>query len=33
FGVAMRALCRVCDQAGIGYQLREFSDIQQDRGF
>ena len=33
FGVALRALCRVCDDAGIGYQLRQFSDIQKDRGF
>jgi len=33
FGVALRALCRVCDDAGIEYQLREFSDIQADRGF
>ncbi len=33
FGVALRALCRVCDDAGIGYKLRDFSDIQQDRGF
>ena len=33
FGVALRALCRVCDQAGIEYRLRDFSDIQKDRGF
>ena len=33
FGVAMRALCRVCDATGIGYRLRDFSDIQSDRGF
>jgi len=33
FGVALRALCRVCDNAGIGYRLRDFSDIQKDRGF
>ena len=33
FGVALRALCRVCDKAGIGYRLRDFSDIQRDRGF
>lgn len=33
FGVALRALCRVCDQAGIGYRLRDFSDVQNDRGF
>ena len=33
FGVALRALCKVCDNTGIGYQLRDFTDIQQDRGF
>lgn len=33
FGVALRALCRVCDQAGIEYRLRDFTDIQKDRGF
>ncbi len=33
FGVALRALCKVCDNTGIGYQLRDFADIQQDRGF
>lgn len=33
FGVALRALCRVCDQAGIEYRLRDFEDIRQDRGF
>jgi len=33
FGVAFRALCRVCEEAGIGYQLRDFADIQNDRGF
>ena len=33
FGVALRALCRVCDATGIGYRLREFADIQSDRGF
>jgi sugar phosphate isomerase/epimerase len=33
FGVALRALCRLCDQAGIGYRLRDFSDIQKDRGY
>lgn len=33
FGVALRALCRVCDEAGIEYRLRDFSDIQKDRGF
>ncbi|MFK7769119.1 MAG: sugar phosphate isomerase/epimerase family protein [Mariniblastus sp.] len=33
FGVALRSLCKVCDTAGIGYRLRDFSDIQADRGF
>ena len=33
FGVALRAFCRVCDQAGIGYRLRDFDDIRNDRGF
>ena len=33
FGVALRALCRVCDAAGISYRLRDFSDIQNDRGY
>lgn len=33
FGVAFRALCQLCDQAGIGYRLRDFGDIQEDRGF
>ena len=33
FGVALRAFCRVCDDAGIEYRLRDFSDIQADRGF
>jgi sugar phosphate isomerase/epimerase len=33
FGVALRAFCRVCDSAGIGYHLRDFADIQADRGF
>ena len=33
FGVALRALCRVCDKAGINYQLRNFADIQDSRGF
>jgi len=32
-GVAVRALCSVLDYAGIGYKLRDFSDIQADRGF
>ena len=33
FGVALRALCKVCDKAEIGYRLRDFSDIRNDRGF
>lgn len=33
FGVALRALCRVCDEAGLNYRLRDFADIQADRGF
>ena len=33
FGVALRAFCRVCDEAGIGYHLRDFDDIRADRGF
>lgn len=33
FGVALRAFCRVCDAAGIGYHLRDFEDIRADRGF
>lgn len=33
FGVALRAFCRVCDQAGIAYRLRDFEDIRRDRGF
>jgi len=33
FGVALRALCGVCDSAGINYQLRNFADIQDSRGF
>lgn len=32
-GVAVRALCSVLDYVGIGYKLRDFSDIQADRGF
>ncbi len=33
FGVALRAFCRVCDDVGISYRLRDFSDIRADRGF
>jgi len=32
-GVAVRALCRVLDYVGIGYRLRDFSDIRAARGF
>jgi hypothetical protein len=32
-GVAVRALWSVLDYIGIGYKLRDFSDIQTDRGF
>ena len=32
-GVAVRSLCRVLDYVGIGYHLRDFADIQADRGF
>ena len=31
-GVALRALCRVLDRAGIGYHLRDFEDVLADRG-
>lgn len=33
FGVALRALCRLLDRAGVGYHLRDFDDIRNDRGF
>jgi sugar phosphate isomerase/epimerase len=33
FGVALRSFCRLCDNAGIKYHLRDFGDIQQDRGY
>ena len=33
FGVALRAFCSLCDNAGIGYRLRDFEDIVNDRGF
>ena len=33
FGVALRGLCRVLDKTGIDYQLRDFADVQADRGF
>jgi sugar phosphate isomerase/epimerase len=32
-GVALRALCRVLDLAGIEYHLRDFEDIRKTRGF
>jgi sugar phosphate isomerase/epimerase len=32
-GVAVRALCRVLDDVGIGYGLRSFEDIRRVRGF
>jgi sugar phosphate isomerase/epimerase len=32
-GVAVRSLCRVLDYVGIRYHLRDFADIQADRGF
>ncbi len=33
FGVAFRAFCNLCDAAQIGYELRDFEDIREDRGF
>ena len=33
FGVALRGLCRILDKTGIDYQLRDFADVQADRGF
>lgn len=33
FGVALRAFCQLCDEANIDYRLRDFSDVQNDRGF
>jgi hypothetical protein len=32
-GVAVRSLCRLLDDAQIGYQLRTFDDIRTLRGF
>jgi hypothetical protein len=32
-GVAVRSLCRVLDDVGIGYSLRSFEDIRRVRGF
>ncbi len=31
FGVALRSVCRLCDQAGIAYDLRNFADVRADR--
>jgi hypothetical protein len=28
FGVAVRAFCRLCDETGIDYRLRDFADFQ-----
>jgi sugar phosphate isomerase/epimerase len=32
-GVALRAFCKVCDEAGLGYHLRDFEDLKVDRGY
>ncbi len=32
-GVALRALCQALDYVGIGYQLRDFDDVRDARGF
>lgn len=32
-GVALRAFCKVCDDAGVGYHLRDFEDLKVDRGY
>jgi len=32
-GVALRAFCKVCDEAGVGYHLRDFDDLRSDRGY
>ena len=32
-GVALRAFCKVCDSAGVGYHLRDFEDLKVDRGY
>ena len=29
FGIAVRAFCRVCDEAGVSYQLQDFLSMQQ----
>ena len=31
FGVALRSFCQMCDQVGIGYELRNFDDVYADR--
>ncbi|MEL7497984.1 MAG: TIM barrel protein [Planctomycetota bacterium] len=33
FGVALRGLCRVLDQAGVDYCLRDFGDVKTARGY
>ncbi len=33
FGVALRSFCRLCEQAGMQYHLRDFSEVRADRGF
>lgn len=32
-GVALRAFCKVCDSANVGYHLRDFADLRADRGY
>ena len=32
-GVALRAFCKVCDEAGVDYHLRDFGDLKVDRGY
>ena len=32
-GVAVRAICKQLDNAGIGYDLRSFDDIKNERGY
>jgi sugar phosphate isomerase/epimerase len=32
-GVALRAFCKVCDEAGVDYHLRDFEDLKVDRGY
>ena len=33
FGVALRSFCTLCDEAGVGYHLTDFSDIEAIRGY